>query len=351
MENEQFLIKLDQYFNKLDPKKQPVSVEVQAFKDKASYTFNKQEVNKPFHIFGVSKLFMLVLVLKQVELKTIELDQPIINYIDAEILSNLFIYRDHDYHDEVTLRQLLNHTSGIADYFEGVNNKEQKIVDLMIKEPGHLFTAEELLNFTKTNQSAVGTPGQRFYYSDTGYIIISLVLEAVTGKTYQELLITYITQPLKLKNTYLYAKDQRTEDLADVLFNGVNIRDYLSLTCHWVGGGIVSSTHDLIVFLKAIVDQKIVPMSILDKDICCEFPFVKGITYGLGVMEVCLEKMPFLFKTKKLPPFRGHMSFYGTHLWVDIENELYIAINYGTNRQFEKSFKILALISNAYHNE
>jgi D-alanyl-D-alanine carboxypeptidase len=351
MEKEQFLLKLDQYFNKLDPKKQPLSVEVQAFKDDVSFIFNKDEKQKLFHTFGLSKLFMLVLVLKQVELKKLDLDQPIINYIDPALLNNLFIYRDHDYQSEVTLRQLLNHTSGVADYFEGANHKEQKIVDLMIKDPGHLFTAYELLDFTKTNQSAVGIPGQRFYYSDTGYVLISLILEDVTQKTYQELLKTYITKPLNLKNTYVYARENRNEDLADVLFNGVNIRDYLSLTCHWVGGGIVSNTNDLITFLRALVEQKLVSQSILDKDICCEFPFIKGMTYGLGVMEVNLEKMPFLYKTKKLPPLRGHMSFYGTHLWVDIENDLYIALNYGTNRQFEKGFKILTFISNAYHSE
>ena len=332
-----FIEKITTYLEKMDEKKQPQSLEV--FADEISYTFNKDGGAKPFYIFGISKLFIATLVNQLHELDVIDREAPIHTYLDEEMLSNLFVFRGTDYQKDVTISMLLNHTSGLADYFEGIGANDKQFYAEMINNPDHTYEPIDLINYTKTYQVALGIPGNRYYYSDTGYVLLGILLERVSKKPLEVLINDHIIKPFNLKHTSLLNQKFDGEHLEDVLYNGVNIKSFKSLTCQWGGSGIISTHQDLIKFIRNL--------TLTDAN----YPntFIKGIQYGSGSMELKLDQLSFLSRTSIKTPFYGHMSFYGTHLWADPQNKLYISINFGTNKNFEKSFKIIAYITKTYH--
>ena len=332
-----FLEKITTYLAKMDEKKQPLSLEISG-KD-ISFSFNKNETHKPFHIFGITKLFMSYLV-DQLEKKgIIQMDALIHTYMDHEPLSNLFVFRGIDYQNDVTIRMLLEHTSGIADYLEGINEKDELFITQLLNKPDQLYQPIDLIHFTKTKQVALGIPGQRFYYSDTGYVLLGLMLEKVTQTSLNSLFKAYITKPLGLNDTVLYDKNIDANGIEDVIYNGFGIKTFKSLSAHWGGSGVISTHHDLLSFIKKTKYT----------DLSYETPFIKGIHYGQGVMKLRLDQLTFLSRTSIKTPLYGHMSFYGTHLWIEPEKGLAISLNYGSNKHYEKSFKIIAYILKTYH--
>ncbi|TQK45332.1 D-alanyl-D-alanine carboxypeptidase [Streptomyces sp. SLBN-118] len=150
----------------------------------------------------------------------------------------------------VTLRQLLNHTSGLPDY-----TKDPEFLAILNADPHHLFDSRRLLDFVADEPPAF-PPGSQYQYSNSDNIAVALMAEAVTGRRYEELLRWNVYRPLDLRNTSLpqgfrlpepylhgYAVDppEPPEDVSTVL----------SASGVWASGGIVSTPTDLTRFIRA----------------------------------------------------------------------------------------------------
>src|SRR5919107_4289117 len=99
---------------------------------------------------------------------------------------------------KVTLRQLLNHTSGIPDFSLDPDFQEALLASLKKAPP-----PEELLSFVEDDEDLLFDPGSEYHYSNSDNIIVALMAEAATGKPYEELLRELVYKPLGLKNTTL----------------------------------------------------------------------------------------------------------------------------------------------------
>ncbi|MFF3399332.1 serine hydrolase domain-containing protein [Streptomyces sp. NPDC002659] len=150
----------------------------------------------------------------------------------------------------VTLRQLLNHTSGLPDYTD-----DPGFLAILTADPHHLFDSRRLLDFVADEPLAF-PPGSQYQYSNSDNIAVALMAEAVSHRTYEELLKRLVYRPLDLRNTSLpqgfrlpkpylhgYAVDppDPTEDVSTVL----------SASGVWASGGIVSTPRDLTRFIRA----------------------------------------------------------------------------------------------------
>ncbi|MCP3763334.1 serine hydrolase [Domibacillus sp. A3M-37] len=94
---------------------------------------------------------------------------------------------------------------------------------MIISEPNKKWTPPELVDFTRKRQQAVGVPGQVFHYSDTGYILLGLLIEKVTGKPFHENLHERIFQPLNMNDSYLlyYSEPSNPKKaIQDIWLNG-----------------------------------------------------------------------------------------------------------------------------------
>ena len=138
--------------------------------------------NTCFRLASVSKQFIAYAIIILVEEKFLSFSTPII-----EIFSDL-----PQYFNKITIRQLLNHTSGIYDY-EKMPHQEN---DEQIKD-------EQILDFLKTTTHTYFEPGTRYQYSNTGYILLGQIIEKVSNNKINDYLNKKVFTKAKLFNTYV----------------------------------------------------------------------------------------------------------------------------------------------------
>jgi D-alanyl-D-alanine carboxypeptidase len=218
----------------------------------------------------------------------------------------------------------------------------------VLQNPQYHWTPQTLLDFSRHQQSAVGIPGQVFNYSDTGYVLLGLIIEKVTGKSFAQNLADEIFLPLEMRDSYLmfYGDPQNTpkKDIEQIWFNGVEISRYESLSCDWSGGGIITTTADLLKFSHALRGGRLVSPNTLAAMDACPHKFRPGIFYGLGMMEIRFNE--FFFLLGRLPKVKGHIGILATHMFYDPTQDAHILMNFGDNTRMVESFQALIKIEN-----
>lgn len=175
-----------------------------------------------------------------------------------------FPYRD------VTVRQLLNHTSGLPDYVELMDAHWDK--DRMDSPDRKFATSTDALAMFITHHPPVYfEPGKRFSYSNTGYIVLALVVERVSGKSFDEFLKERIFEPLQMTRTLLYSpiKDQPIEHRVfgyGVAPDGMRTlsTDHHYLNGMYGDGEIYSTMSDMFKWDRALYTEKLVSQGTLD---------------------------------------------------------------------------------------
>ena len=198
---------------------------------------------------------------------------------------------------DVTIQQLLNHTSGIFNYTEMV----ELWTTLMTSEFKMQFSSDELISFVK-NKEFNFLPGFGWSYSNTNYILAGMVVQAVTGKSIEEELNTRLLLPLHLSNTYYYAHAYN-DDMLQRMAHGYSSsglfpdepKDITSQNMSWANaaGAIVSTSHDTAMWLRHLLtDNDLLPatqrqelISIVDMENGQSLPSGNNkLGYGLGVL-------------------------------------------------------------------
>jgi D-alanyl-D-alanine carboxypeptidase len=151
---------------------------------------------------------------------------------------------------QVTLRQALNHTGGLPDYI-----KSQAFLDEFIANPRRHFSPQDLIGFV-ADQGLEFPPGSRYEYSDTDNIVIGLMAEAATGRSYERLLRTLVYKPLGMMQTSLPSGFRMPTPFIhgyDVSEPGPpqDVSEALSMSGPWASGGIESTPADLDRFIRA----------------------------------------------------------------------------------------------------
>ncbi len=144
--------------------------------------------SQPFHVASVGKAFTSVLIAQFYEEGILGLDDPIVSYLDSETLEGLYVFENVDYREKVTVRMLLNHTSGVGDYFEDPVVGSDPLIDITQNEPDKFWTPDDLIAFTRNYQAPVAKPGETYHYSDTGYILLGKIIENVSGVSFGQAL-------------------------------------------------------------------------------------------------------------------------------------------------------------------
>jgi len=151
----------------------------------------------------------------------------------------------------ITLAQLLHHTSGLPDYI-----KSPAFIDVLKANPHAVLSPTQLLSYV-TGKRPVFTPGTRYGYSDTDNIVVGLIVEAVTGGSYEQALARDVTTPLHLSATTLPDSPALTEPYIHgyEIDAGapVDISTYLNPGLAWASGGMLSTPSELNRFMRAYV--------------------------------------------------------------------------------------------------
>lgn len=334
---------IDAFLSKIGSKQLPADTQVRIYSKTLGIDYEYvSEVSRPFHGASIGKVFVAVLLIQMEREKKISLDQKIQEILGLKYLADLFVFDGNDYSSEVTVRQLATHTSGINDYFDSTSSKNSSFIDQVISQPDHYWTPDELVEYTRSKQSAVSRPGKGWFYSDTGYVLLGKILEKVSGMTYAELLSRKVFTPLKMNKSYLlgYPSKNTSDTIAPLFVKGVDVSKMTSLSCDWSGGGIVTTTSDLLLFQAALHQGKF--GDIVGEQAGFQNKFRNGLHYGFGMMELHCDE--FFFLLRNMPLLKGHIGITSTHMFYDDSNDVHFIMNFGSDRRMIESFKSLIRI-------
>ena len=202
---------------------------------------------------------------------------------------------------------------------------------------------QELVDFTWDNQSAIGPPGT-FGYTDTGYILLGLIIEMVSQNSLDSALADHIFTPLGMKDSYMLFSGKPINperEIAPVRLHG-NKLTLQMLSCDWAGGGIVSTTQDLLRFQRALWQGKLISKAFMQEMTTFNNVYRPGMHYGLGMMEVRFDG--FFFLLRGLPRPLGHTGVFAVHMYYDAEHDLHVIMNFGNDTMMVKSFQLFTAI-------
>ncbi|WP_404986790.1 serine hydrolase domain-containing protein [Chryseobacterium sp. M5] len=217
----------------------------------------KWDKNTGYQIGSISKLVTAVMLMQLEEKGKLKLDEKLSKY-----------YPEIPNANKITLENLMNHTSGLGDYagpwLFGKAVGDKAILDT-IKKHGVEFQ-----------------PGEKERYSNSGYYLLSRILEKVAKKPYNVLLKENITSKANMKNTFSVLDNQKNifKSYENTTGKWTEVEDFDFRNCIGLGD-ITSTTYDMNLFVNALFDYKFVKKETLDKMLP-----KSGKPFGLGVMTV-----------------------------------------------------------------
>jgi D-alanyl-D-alanine carboxypeptidase len=222
-----------------------------------------------YRIASLTKTFVAVVILQLEAEGRLRIDDPVDRWLPGLVPNGAAI----------TLRELLNHTSGLFDYTE-----DPAFGDALLAAPTRTWTPRELLPYAFAHPPFFA-PGTNWHYSNTNFILLGLVAEAVANKPLGELLQERIFTPLGLASTSFPIGIEIDGTFAHgyLSLNGsplIDVTPAYSPTSAWAAGGIVSNAGDVTAFYRALLNGKLLPAAQL-KEMKTIAP-VAG-TYGLGI--------------------------------------------------------------------
>lgn len=218
----------------------------------------------PVRIASVTKPMVAAVILQLVDEGKLQLDEQV-----DELLPGLLP-------KPVTVRQLLDHTSGLPDYLSGFDSAAA-----IASRSGDVVTDDEHIAEALA-QPWPTEPGTEFVYSNTNYVVLGRIAAQIDGKSIGQSLQDRIFDPLDMTDT-----DYPTDDaIADDALHGYVLEDgtYTDVTDYdasiWSSGAaVVSTMGDLNTFFRALFDGTLIPQNLID-----EMQVVTPSTYGLGLL-------------------------------------------------------------------
>jgi D-alanyl-D-alanine carboxypeptidase len=229
-----------------------------------------------FRVASITKMFVAIVVLQLVEEGRIRLDARAVEYLTGSGFSS-----------DATVRQLLAHTSGIPDY-----GRTRQFNEALLAQRNRRWSSDELLALVAGVRPDF-TPGTDYSYSNTGYIVLGNVVDAVTGSTWAAEVRRRIIDPLALRHTHVAGAEPATGPVIaghmDVDNDGQTEKTetggpWPSLeTSEGAAGAIVSTAGDLATFADALFHGRLVGPTTLQEMVRERPHHPRNSNYGLGV--------------------------------------------------------------------
>lgn len=288
-----------------------------------------------YKIASITKTMTSVVILQLQEEGKLNINYPIREYLhDSKIvkLNDLHIHKGVSYGNTITIQQLLQHRTGLADIFtdaafrfylnEYLNKKQE-------------WNSEKLMGrYYKygLNKKTHFIPDSGYYYSDVNYFLLGLIIEKVSGETLAQQFRKRIFEPLKMSQTYFeyYEPAVGSGNFAHSFLGKRDITKILNTSYDWAGGGVVSTNADLATFLRGIFEGKLYKkdstLSMMTKMLPHTLKSGRVSYYGLGLYQ-------YIFNGEK---YFGHGGFWGSIIAYNPINKVMFC---GTVNQVNPPFR------------
>lgn len=296
---------------------------------------NGMTADTPYALASITKMYTAAVVLHLAETGALKLSDPWALYLEPELLAGLHVFEGHDYSAEITVRQLLEHASGLPDYFTE-SGPGGEAVEEVRKKTDMTYDLAEVVRRAKalTPHFAPDAPG-RAWYSDTNYQLLSAVIERASGLTLADAYKHYIFAPLDLQNSRLQTS-ATVWDAVPICHENDSIQTPGILSSERGAGGIVSTADDNMVFLRAFFAGELFPREYLATMQNWRATQVFPLQYGTGLMRV-LPPKPF---DKPRYEIIGHAGSLGSVSYYCPARALYIV---GTISSLDTPRALMAL--------
>lgn len=206
--------------------------------------------NQPFRIASTTKTFVAAAILRLHEMDKLNIDESILNYISEE---HRDILKLGGYSvDSITFRHCLTHTSGLYDYAMG----GRTFIEMSLKNRQRRWTRTEQLQLAMETGNKIGYPGERYRYSDTGYILAGEAIETVMDSSLAYGLRSLLQfEDLEMNSTWLESLEPEPNDMPRMVrryFQGKDATDFDPSIDLYGGGGLASTTKDLAKFMYTL---------------------------------------------------------------------------------------------------
>ncbi len=294
----------------------------------------------PFRAASIGKMFTAVLVLQLVEHGFFSLDTRLGDVLgDADMppgftLAELHQFAGAERGGDVTIRQLLNHTSGLRDYVldaspddpTALSLTQRILADILGEIPSGIsqkqWSPAEVLGYffdSGLAANAVAAPGATFHYSDTNYLLLGMVIEKISLVSLPNNYRNAIYASLNMDHAYLEWHEPAPArgpvhhywELPlpgqsmnfDVMEVGINT------SASWGGGGIVATAAELNRFIRGLFDLKLFSMPSTLREMRSAVQVEDTVYYGLG-----LERRVYTVSGKEIVVY-GHSGLWGVGVY------------------------------------
>ena len=200
----------------------------------------KATCNTNYRLASVTKQFTAMAIMKLISQGKLTYNTKL-----TEVLQDFPAYGK-----EITIRQLLNHRSGLIEYFKLYpKDSEQQIID------------KDVLELLKKQDSTIFKPNKKFEYSNSGYALLAQIVEKTSGTSFKKFMDKEIFNPLKMKGSTVYVKDLKIKNRAyGYKFNDsiYELKDQHGWSAVQGDGGIYSSVKDYYKWDQALYSNSII---------------------------------------------------------------------------------------------
>lgn len=230
---------------------------VTGFADLANQIPNSLETK--FASASAGKVFVAVGILQLIEQGKIKFDDTLGTLLDIDL---------HSIDMDVTVEQLLNHTSGVPDYFDESVMDEYE--ELWVDYPNYKIRHNSDLLPLFINKPMMYPKGEKFQYNNSGYVLLAMIIEKVTGMYFDEYLQKNVFDICNMKSTGYYELDKLPAQCANNYIYCNDTNDYrtniFSVDVKGTGaGGAFVTVKDIINFWSGLLENKLISKELVDK--------------------------------------------------------------------------------------
>lgn len=312
------LFNLDERFLN-DPSIYHGGIYIKDLSNNTSHIVKKGDIhNKTFYLTSVTKLFTHAIIFQLIDENILEYEGTISNYLDEREWSGILRFKEEDYSGTITIRDLLDQTSGLCDY-ESEFLRDGKHIFEALSEEDFAMCYESAIDATRS-LNPIHKPGlnESAYYSNLNALLLGRIAEVSLKKSLDLIFKEKIFDPLNLNNTFI-AKN--SVSVVPIHFNGESKNPIKYFSSALASSGLISNLDDTMKFIEGFFNGKLFDKKHI-KDIDFKPIQFRPIKYGRGIMKVRMS--PILCPLYDKPTIYGHSGSSGSFAYYLKKRNIFI---------------------------
>ncbi len=297
------------------------------------------EHDASFYIASINKLFLSAVALRLAEHKKLNLNDKVAKYLQEDVMNGLLVIEGVDHSNEITVKNLISHTSGLPCYLIDTRPDGAKVMDELLQGHDQEWPLGKVLAQVRKMKPKF-RPGQKgkASYSNTNFRLMGSVLETITGQPI-DFILTDLFDELAMRHTYVFDQTKNYVPL-------YSKEKPLLLPRYFESSkfDVISTSADLMIFLRVFFNGYFFPVENFQqfqKWNAIFFPF----KYGTGIQQFHIPRI--LSPFRPVPDMLGHCGSVGTAAFYVPEKSLFITGTINQAKNPSVLFKTMIQIINA----